>query len=179
MNKPNIIQQLRRTFSALAMIGALLTAGGLLALPKAQADQPTAAQGFWMDCENLISLQSHGPNTIVVLSITETFTGTFTGTWVGTERDTLVDEQGGRGQGSGVFTGSVAGRSGTMIFSYLATFAPNGRVVTHWVVDQGTDELAGIHGQGTTPSGEDFGPTDDCNWDTFTVEYAGQIQFAP
>jgi hypothetical protein len=85
--------------------------------------------------------------------------------------------------GSGVFTGSVnvngSIRSGTMTFSYVVTFPPNGTEVTHWVVDQGTGDLAGIHGQGTTPSDEETGPTEDCPWDTFLVEYAGQIQFGP
>jgi hypothetical protein len=173
MKKPNIMQHLRRTFSALAIIGALFT------LAKAHATPPAAAHGYSTDCETLISEQHVGQNTIIVLSITATFTGTFDGTWVGTERDVIYADGSGMVQGSGVFTGSVNGRSGAMIFSYRVTFPPNGREVTHWVVDQGTDDLAGIHGQGTTPSAEERGPTDDCPWDTFVVEYAGQIQFAP
>jgi uncharacterized protein DUF3224 len=173
MNETNIKQQLRRTFSALAIIAALF------ALPKAQADPPAAAHGYSTDCENLISEQHVGQNTIIILNITATFTGTFTGTWVGTERDVIHADSSGMVQGSGVFTGSVNGRSGTMIFSYRVTFPPNGKEITHWVVDQGTDDLAGIHGQGTTPSDEETGPTEDCAWDTFVVEYSGQIQFFP
>jgi hypothetical protein len=177
MNKTNIKQHLCRTFSALAIVGALFTS------PKAHADQPAVAHGYSTDCENLISEQSAGPHTIIVLSITATFTGTFTGTFVATERDIFNDDRSGMGQGSGVFTGSVdvngSVRSGTMIFSYLVNFSPNGRVVTHWVVDQGTGELAGIHGQGTNPSAQELGPTDVCTLDRFVVEYAGQIQFGP
>lgn len=175
MNGTNIKQQLRRTLSALAIIGALF------ALPKAQADALAPAHGYVNDCENLISEQQHGPNTIIVLSITATFTGTFDGSWVGTERDVIHGDGSGMVHGSGVFTGSVnvngLVRSGTMTFSYLVTFPPNGKEVTHWVVDQGTGDLAGIHGHGTTPSDEENGPTDDCPWDTFVVEYDGQIQF--
>ena len=177
MNKTNIKRRLRRTFSALAIVGALFTS------PKAQADTLAPAHGYSTDCENLISEHHVGPNTIIVLSITATFSGTFDGTWVGTERDVINHDRSGRAQGSGVFTGSVhlngSLRSGTMIFSYLVTFAPNGTEVTHWVVDQGTGELAGLHGQGTNPSAEELGPTDVCTWDRFTLEYAGQIQFAP
>jgi len=173
MNKTNINQQLRRTFPALAIIAALFI------LPQAQAAPPAAVHGYSTDCENLISEQHVGQNTIIVLNITATFTGTFTGTWVGTERDVIHADGSGMVQGSGVFTGSVNGRSGTMIFSYRVTFPPNGREVSHWVVDQGTGDLAGIDGQGTTPSDEETGPTDDCTWDTFVVEYSGQIQFAP
>jgi Protein of unknown function (DUF3224) len=177
MNKTNIKQQLRRTLSALVVIGALFT------LPKAQADPPVPAHGYSNDCENLISMQHHGPNTIILLSITAAFTGTFDGTWAGTERDVIHADGSGMVHGSGVFSGSVnvngSIRSGTMTFSYVVIFPPNGTEVTHWVVDQGTGDLAGIHGQGTTPNDEETGPTEDCPWDTFLVEYDGQIQFGP
>src|SRR5262249_29399365 len=177
MNKTKTKQQLCRIFSALAIISALST------LSKAQAAQPAAAHGYSTDCENLISEQHHGANTIIVLSITATFTGTFDGTWVGTERDMFPADGSGMVHGSGVFSGSVnvngSVRSGTMTFSYVVAFPPNGKEVTHWVVDQGTGDLAGIHGQGTTPSDEETGPTDDCAWDTFVVEYSAHIQFDP
>jgi len=173
MNTTNIKQQLHRTFSALVAIGALFT------LPKAQGDPPATAHGYSNDCENLISIHQAGPNTIIVLSITATFTGTFDGTWVGTERDVVHRDGSGMVHGSGVFTGSVningSVVSGTMTFSYVVTFPPNGREITHWTVGQGTADLAGISGQGTTPNDEETGPTEDCPWDTFIVEYEGQI----
>ena len=178
MNKTNIKQQqFPRICAALAVIGALFT------LPKAQADAPAPAHGYVTDCETLISEQHHGPNTIIVLSISATFTGTFDGTWVGTERDMIHGDGSGMVHGSGVFTGSVnvngSVRSGTMTFSYIVIFPPNGKEVTHWSADQGTGDLVGIHGQGTTPSDEETGPTDDCPWDTFVVEYDGHVQFGP
>jgi hypothetical protein len=176
MNKTNMKQHLRRTFSALAIIGALFT------LSQARAGQPAPMHGYSTDCENLISLHTVGPNTIIVLDETATFTGTFTGTSVGTERDVIHADGSGTLQASHVFTGSVnlngSVRSGTMTISLVVTFAPNGTEVTRWVVDQGTGDLAGISGQGTTPSAEELGPTEDCAWDRFTVEWAGQIQFA-
>jgi hypothetical protein len=190
MNKQNIIQQLRRTFSPLAVV-AVLGVGVLCALPKAQAAQPIPASGSSTDCEHVISQQLAGPNTIITLSITVCFHGTFEGTWVGTERDVIRDGHG-TGQGSGVFTGTVNGRSGTMVFSYQVNVSPNG-LVTRWVVDRGTGDLAGLSGQGTTQFVSQDGPgcptsgfdcencpppTGTCD-DSFTLNYDGQIQFAP
>jgi Protein of unknown function (DUF3224) len=185
MNKQNIKQQVRRAFFALAIVGVLFT------LPKAQAAQPIPASGTSTDCEHVISQESHGPNTIITLSITTCFHGTFEGTWVGTERDVFTEGHT-KGQGSGVFTGTVNGRSGTMVFSYIAYLSPNG-IMTHWVVDQGTGDLVGLSGQGThqlvsqdgpgcPTSGFDCEncppPTGTCD-DSFTLNYNGQIQFAP
>src|SRR5262249_35552080 len=112
MNRTNIKQHLPRTLSALVVIAALFT------LPKTQAGPPASAHGFSNDCESLISEQHHGSNTIIVLSISATFTGTFDGTWVGTERDVIHGDGSVALQGSGVFAGSVSGRSGTMVFTY-------------------------------------------------------------
>src|SRR6266536_1548921 len=138
MNKPNIKQQLRRGFFALAIVGALLT------LPKAQA-QPIPASGSTTDCEHIISVRTAGPSTIITSSITVCFHGTFEGTWVGTERDVIHPHGTVTGQASGVFSGTVNGRSGTCVFSLVV----NVGVANHWVVDQGTGDLAGLHGQGT------------------------------
>ena len=185
MNKTNVKQHLRRTFSALAIIGALFT------LPQARAGQPAPnMHGFSTDCENLISLQHVGPNTIIVLDETATFYPPppplpacyFTGTSVGTERDVFHDGSVTL-QASHVFTGSVtlngSVRSGTMTISLVATFALNGTEVTQWVVDQGTGDLAGISGQGTILSDQELGPMGVCAWDRFTLEWAGHIHFGP
>ena len=191
MNKPNIKQQLRRGFFALAIVGALLT------LPKAQA-QPIPATSNSTDCEHVISVQTVGPNTIITLSETGCFHGTFEGTLVATERDVIHPNGTVSIQASGVFSGTVNGRSGTCVSSFEASLTPNGDV-THWVVDQGTGDLAGLHGQGTTqgdaiengpgcpvtcPTPPCFDCTDcppatgTCD-DSFTVYYTGQIDFAP
>ena len=142
MNKPNIKQQLRRAFFALAIVGALLT------LPKAQA-QPIPAIFHSTDCEHVISVQTVGRNTIITLSETICFhDGTFEGGGPGTERDVIHPNGTVSIQASGVFSGTVNGRSGTCVISTTVTLTRNG-AVTHWVVDQGTGDLAGLHGQGT------------------------------
>ncbi len=184
MNKPKIKQQLRRGFFALAIVGALLT------LPKAQA-QPIPASGSTTDCEHVISVRTVGPSTIITSSITTCFHGTFEGTWVGTERDVIHPNGTVTGQASGVFSGTVNGRSGTCVFSLEVSITRNGDV-THWVVDQGTGDLAGLHGQGTTQEVSENGPgcpgsgfdcadcppaTGTCD-DSFNLNYTGQIDFA-
>jgi hypothetical protein len=179
MNKPNIKQRLRRTFFALTIVGALS------ALPSAKADPPVTAIGNGTRCDNLISVQFDGPNIIVEVSVTITFTGTFNGTYVGTELIRISGPAGaGTGLGSGVFTGTVNGsQPGTMVLSFTGedigpVFGGLHVVLDRWVVGQGTGGLAGLNGQGTIPSVEETGPTEDCEA-TFAFEYSGQIQFAP
>ena len=184
MNKTKIKQQLRRGFFALAIVGALLT------LPNAQA-RPMPASGNTTDCEHVISQQIFGSDTITILEITVCFHGTFEGTWVGTERDVFRADGTGTVHSSGVFSGTVNGRSGTMVFSYHVTISRNGEV-THWVVNQGTGDLAGLSGQGTFQNDIEHGPgcpgsgfdctdcppaTGTCD-DSFTLDYTGQIDFA-
>jgi hypothetical protein len=191
MNKTNVKQSRDRVFSVLAVVGTL-TVGALLTLPNAEAGPPVPATFNSTDCEHIISQESRGPNTIITLSITTCFHGTFEGTWVGTETDLIADGHI-TGLGSGVFSGTVNGRSGTCVFSYRVALAPNGTVANHWVVDQGTGDLAGLSGQGTTVSGIENGPgcptsgfdcencpppTGTCD-DSFTLNNEGQIQFAP
>jgi hypothetical protein len=185
MNKTNIKQQLRKSFLALTIVGALFT------LPNAEASPPVPATFNITDCEHITSQEPRGPNTIITLSITACFHGTFEGTWVGTERDVIHPNGTVTGQGSGVFSGTVNGRSGTCVFSYQVNIGVANP--THWVVDQGTGDLAGLHGQGTQQFVSEDGPgcptsgfdcvgcpppTGTCD-DSFTLNNVGQIQFAP
>ena len=191
MNKQNINQHLRRTFFALAIVGAALTSSSADAGKPGAAAKPVSASGSTSDCECVTEIGSAGPNTIITLSINVTFTGTFAGTWVGTERDVVYSDGSVTIHGSGVFTGSVSGKSGTMVFTYAgvagtASPFPIGSPgdLVNWVVDQGTGGLAGLHGQGTLQNAVEYGSTGGgcgnggCD-DVFTLDYIGQIQFAP
>jgi len=184
MNKTKTKQQLRRIIFALAIVSVLLT------FPNAQA-RPIPVSGSTTDCEHVISQQMFGSNTITILEITACFHGTFDGTWVGTERDLFHADGTGTIQGSGFFSGTVSGRSGTMIFSYHVSITPNGEV-SHWLVDQGTGGLAGLLGRGTTQEVSENGPgcpesgfdctdcppeTGTCD-DSFILNYTGQISLA-
>jgi len=189
MNKQNINQQLRRSFFVLAIVGAL-TVGAALTLPTAHAATPVSASGYLTDCECVTGNVAVGRNTITTLSIKANFTGTFTGTWVGTERDVNFPDGSVTIHASGKFTGTVSGKSGTAVLTYIGeagkaspagSFGSVGSAVT-WVVDQGTGGLAGLHGHGTFTllsfaTGTGCSAT-GCDF-TFTLLYSGKIQFAP
>ena len=163
----------------------------LLTLPDAQAAQTMPASGSSTDCEHVMSVRTAGRTTIINLEITACFHGTFEGTWVGTERDVVHPDDHVTLQGSGVFSGTVNGRTGTMVLSYQVNISPDGDE-THWVVDQGTGDLAGLSGEGTQQEISENGPgcpgsgfdcvdcppsTGTCD-DSFTLGYSGQIRFA-
>jgi Protein of unknown function (DUF3224) len=191
MNKTNIKQSRDRVFSVLAVVGSLIV-GALFTLPNAQAGPPVPATFNSTDCEHIICQESRGPNTIITLSITACFHGTFEGTYVGTERDEIhPNGTFATGQGSGVFSGTVNGRSGTCVFSYQVN--AGGANPAIWVVNQGTGDLAGLSGQGRQQFVSEDGPgcptsgfdcencpppTGTCD-DSFTLNNVGQIQFAP
>jgi len=195
MNKSNIIQQLRRAFFALIIVGALFT------LPKAQASPPVSASGIETDRECVIENVTHGPNTITTLKIKADFTGTLTGTACATERDVAFPDGSVTINSTGVFTGTVNGSApGTAVLTVVGEAdrgSPGGRfggvgAAVSWVMDQGTGGLAGVHGQGAFGTLVDFaeGPGCDENHQdpcitpdyydfTFTILYSGQIHFAP
>jgi len=194
MNKQNINQHLCRAFFALAIVGVLLT------LPNAQAAQPIPASGSTTDRECVVGNVPNGPNTIITLNIKATLTGTLTGTWCGTERDVVFPDGSETIHASGVFTGTVSGKSGTAVFTLLGEadkaspggpFGGVGAAVT-WVMDQGTGGLAGLHGHGAFGTLVSFAQGTGCGSNTnpcsnpgpgydfmFNLLYSGQIQFAP
>src|SRR4029453_17349236 len=136
MNKTNIIERLRRTFSALA------AAGALFALPGANADTQTA-HGSWTDCEHVTNIDDRGSYLVIEVDVEITFTGTFDGTWVGTEEDVFYPDGYATTHGEGTFTGSVAGRGGTesdtVRVSYYDAFSLGGfphRRGAVWMVDE-------------------------------------------
>ena len=192
MNKQNIKQQLRRAFFALTIVGALFT------LPSAEAGPPVSASGIFTDRECFIENVTRGPITITTQNIKVDYTGTLTGTECGTERDVYLPDGSVTFNSTGVFTGTVAGRSGTAVLTIVGEAGqgpPSRRFVgarVSWVMGQGTGGLAGVHGQGVFGELVDFaeGPgcdethndpciTPDHYADMFTILYSGQIQFAP
>ena len=192
MNKQNINQHLRRVFFALAIVGVLLTS------LASHAGTPVSASGIETDRECVIGNVPNGPNTITTLNIKADFTGTLAGTVCGTERDVAFPDGSETIHSTGVFTGTVSGKSGTAVLtligeadkaSPLGPFGGVGAAVS-WVMDQGTGGLAGVHGQGVfgtvvnfaqgTGCGSNTNPCITPEYDfTFTIRYSGQIQFAP
>jgi hypothetical protein len=173
MNKPNIKQHLRRTFSVLAMIGALM------ALPSAQAARPMSASGTFTVCLDVPDVHTVGNVTVIVRSETITLTGTLNGTVTGTEELVIYPNGNLNVSISGTFTGTVSGQSGTVQFNAAGTIAQgNGTGAVYWVIGQGTLGLAGLHGQGTFGPPTFLDPTEQCPGGIATGDYSGQIQFA-
>src|SRR5205085_11455528 len=80
---------LRQAFVALVILAALLP------LPTSQAGKPRrngpsasrfiTASGPWVDCNIVTDFKQVGPNLIITVDITETFSGTLDGCYTGTE----------------------------------------------------------------------------------------------
>jgi Protein of unknown function (DUF3224) len=188
-----------KAFVALAILAVALLpspVSALLPLPARQAglkagrpDAPIfiAASGSFIDCSFNSVVKQVGPNLIVTGDLTQTMYGTLDGCWTGSERDVVFLRTGAATfHGSGTFDGTVEGRSGTIVMSYEGTYDPQTNVATaHWVLAQGTDGLANLHGQGSW-SGTFIDPVETpCTGDPsgcegmFGATYGGTLNFAP
>jgi hypothetical protein len=151
LNRNRFLSHLRRSLSALVIVGASLT------LPNAEASgPPQPASGEFFPCFTRTSARPVGENVIVTFDISGTSTGTFSGSFVGTEMDVIHRDGSITLHGSLVFTGSLCtdslncGPEGTMVVSYegigsVVTYHENLQVVFR----QGTGGLAGVNAQGT------------------------------
>ena len=180
MNITDIKHRLRRTFSA------LLLAGALLALPGGNAGAQSngqGAQGSWTDCEHVLSVTSYPSYDVYILQITTTYTGTFDGTWEGVEEDVFYPDGYVTVHAEGTFTGSVGGTSGTARISHHEAFSLGGlphRRGAVWMVDEGTGDLAGLRGVGssTVPPGNQPPPGPGCDY-SISGTYEAGISLGP
>lgn len=141
------------------------------------AAPPATASGNWTDCNLQVNSQSANGDTIVTVTITETFSGALAGNWVGTEWDVVHADNSGTFQGVGVFTGSADQHSGSAVMSYAGTFPSSGPFKAQWTIDNGSDGLQNVHGQGTF-GGTSATATKDCAA-PYAGTYSGQIQVNP
>jgi hypothetical protein len=173
LNKNRFLSHLRTSFCAIAIVGASLT------LPSAEAGggPPQPANGEFSPCFTQTSARQVGGNLIVTFDVTTMATGTFIGALVGTELDIIHHDGSINLHGTALFTGSVNGRSGTLLFTYEGIGnAATGHENLHIVGRQGTGGLAGVHFQGTAEG--DLG--DECDGDFGGHgSYNGQVLFAP
>jgi len=116
---------------------------------------------------------------IITFNISGTSTGTFTGSSItGTELDVVHRDGSITLHGSILFTGSVNGRSGTMLFSYEGIGnAVTGHETLRFVGRQGTGDLAGVYAE-LTAEGDLGAPNPGCDV-SGTGTYTGHILFAP
>jgi len=157
-NQNRFLSTLRTSFYALAIIGTSLT------LPSAKAGgPPLPASGEFFPCFNYAdSPRQVGENVIVTFNISGTTNGTFTGSVVGTELDVVHRDGSITLHGTALFTGSVEGRSGTLLFTYEGIGnAVTGHETLRFVGRQGTGDLAGVHAN-ITAEGDVGAPEPGC-----------------
>jgi hypothetical protein len=172
LNRNRLLSCLRGSFFALA------AAGALLALPSAQGGTPQPASGGFFPCFNYAAPPRQvGEDLIVSFNITGTATGTFTGSSVGTELDVVHRDGSITLHGTIVFTGSVNGRSGTLLVSYEGIGnAVTGHENLRFVATQGTDDLAGVYAE-LTAEGDVGAPEPGCDLSGVGT-YTGHVVFA-
>ncbi len=122
----------------------------LLLLPTARASTPTAATGSFTTTALDTGLRVTDEGNLVITQVlTVTFAGDFIGALSG-EDVVVIDPSTGHGtlRGTGSFSGTLTGVSGTMNLSFSGTV--NFPSITLYVtILGGTGGLANLHGQGT------------------------------
>ena len=152
----------------------LMATVAAIAFPAVTSAAPVAASGTWDDCNFAPAFRAAGPNFVGTVGITENFFGTLDGTYIGTERDVVYADGGATFHGSGVFTGNVAGRSGTATYLYEG-IAPAGQPFhATWVLVGETGSLASVRGHGTFGGSFD-GVSDTCDAGIFSGSYEGSL----
>jgi hypothetical protein len=174
LNQNRFLSHLRTISCALAITGASLT------LPSSEAGGPESASGDFYPCFTRTSLRQVGENLIITFDISGSSTGTFTSTSTGvtgTEMDVVHRDGSITLHGSLLFTGSVNGRSGTMLFTYEGIGNLNtGHENLRFVGTQGTGDLAGVLANITAEG--DVGGACDGDFGGHGT-YTGQVIFAP
>lgn len=148
----------------------LVAAMGLAVAPAVYADEPLNGNGTDTISFSPVVEHTADGNTFIDYTFSETETGIFDGTRVGSGELVIHADGTLNTQNDGVFTGTVAGRSGTaeMDFWGSGTFAAAGGSFT---VSHGTGGLDGVHAQGTD-FGFATGPT------SFVATYSFKVNFS-
>jgi len=137
----------------------------------ASADEPLQGNGtFTISFSPVIERIADG-NTFIDYTFTENLVGIVDGTRVGSGELVIHPDGSFNTVNTGIFTGVIAGRSGTaqMGFTGSGTFAAAGGSFT---VGHGTGDLAGVHAVGND-SGSATGPTAFAGTDSFKVTFSG------
>ena len=156
----------------------LLVVAMAIVAPSAAAAATPSASGTWDDCNFAPIVSTAGPNVVVTVGITENFQGVLTGSYVGTERDVVYVNGSATFHGSGVFSGTIAGRTGTATFRYEGIAPVGAPARATWVLTGLTGGTASARGQGTFTVGFD-GVSDACDAGLYSGTYRGQIRMAP
>jgi hypothetical protein len=148
----------------------LLSVFWLVLGPVAYADETFPATGTDEITFSPVSTRTADGNTFIDFTYVESWQGTIVGTRVGSGSLVIHPDGSLNAKASGVFTGTIAGLSGTATMNATAsgTFASASAIFT---VTDGTGGLAGVHVQGSD-MGSAIGPT------TFAATYSAKVHFS-
>ena len=141
---------------------------------------PIKGGGTWDDCNTNGTLAFNGPNLIVTVDISENYYGLLEGTYLGTERDVVYADGTATFHGSGIFSGAVAGKSGTGRLTYNGAVGTSGVMPATgphsgtWVLVGQTGELASVTARGTWGA-QGLGGSDACDWGIYGGTYSGTV----
>jgi len=157
---------IKRILAIVATGVASLSFGGIVA----QASAPVSGSGTFTITFVPAPERTADGNTIIDYTFIENTLGLFDGTRVGSGSLVIHADGSFNTANTGVFTGTIAGRSGTadMSFRGSGTFASAGGSYT---VTNGTGGLAGVQAEGKD-SGSATGPT------TFVGNYTMTVNFS-
>src|SRR5438477_6241928 len=155
-----------RRFVSVGLV-VFASAVAVTSAPAAYAAAPTPANGTFAASISPVGTRSADGNTFISFTFVENFQGTLTGTRAGTGRLVIHPDGTINARVSGLFTGSIAGASGTATLSdsLSGTFSA---LTADFVVTDGMGGLSGIHVQGIA-AGAATGPV------TFAGTYSGQV----
>ncbi len=133
----------------IVLLVLLLIGGGVLAWLRfsTAAASFTANGTFTISNTTTTSTQQAGQNTLYNLTQQEVDDGDLTGSF--TDEETSTSHPDNTSTFSGRATCTVAGKSGTLMYSFTGTSAADGSFKGQVFDFQGTGDLANLHGQGT------------------------------
>jgi hypothetical protein len=170
-----LTQLLGQSASRLGAIVAAVVA--LFCFGNAVAEASTAISGGGIPASGTdaitlspVSTRAADGNTFIDFTYVESWQGTFDGTRVGSGSLVIHPDGSVNAQVSGIFTGTIAGRSGTAVmrFTVTGTFASATAIGS---VTDGTGGLAGVHAV-VTDAGSATSPT------SFAATYSGEVHFS-
>ena len=149
---------------------ALVSALGLAVAPAVYANELVQANGTFTVSFSPVSLRTADGNTFIDYTFSTRMLGAFEGTRTGSGSLVIHPDGSFNTENSGIFTGTIAGASGTAVIRERAsgTFAS---AAASFSVGHGTGGLAGVHAEGTD-SGSATGPT------SFAGTYSVKMHFS-
>ena len=150
--------------------------------PSVNGPGSSGLTGNWTSCETVTDSRQDGDNQLTTVTLMQKFEGAVNGTCEGTEKEVVRKDGSRTFSGSGLFTGKINGRSGTVLMTHTGTITGEGVSVADWVLDHGTDELSRIDGHGKSEgkraeAGGDC--SDSATQSAWSGKYTGDVEFGP